>query len=469
MLRRCGGHIVLCILLLRASGVLASSYYVSGTSGNDAWSGLLQSPNSSKTDGPFQTLAKAKSKMESTATKTATIRGGTYNVNGTGFMAFEAPDSGETWVPYQGETVIVDGGGAQHIDIHAANNLTIEGLTFQHFGTGTGPSQTLNIHGCSNVTLRWNTFLNCLGGCVDMANIQSSLLDSNTFQGQSPANSGHGNYYVIDIGGQSSSQNRITHNFIENAEGGGIALFVTSQSPGAGSNNIFDRNIIKNVMKSAKDGAALYAWELYDVATGNQFTNNIVYGSGGADWSNANARSVYLDDRVSNTLVEGNICNQCGGQAVMIHGGKNNTVKNNIFDITGGNLLGFYQSNGKSDMAGNSFTNNIVWSANAFPQGHGFWLQYNKPQNPLIVDTNIYCSAVGSPVPLTGSNLPPAFKDRNPKSCCPSFANPAGNDYTISPTSCVYSDINWQTLPTDQGPLPNPFAKGASPPSTQTN
>jgi Right handed beta helix region len=460
LLGRLGCFFLSALLISPAPRTHAASYYVSGANGNDVWSGRLPAPNPLRTDGPLRTLAKAKSKMESGPIKTATVRGGTYDVSGTGFLAFGPSDAGETWVPYQGERPIIDGGGAPFIDIHGANNLTIEGFTFQHFGSGSGPSSTLNIHGCSNVTVRWNTFLNCSGRCISVANVHSSLIDSNTFQGQSPAKQSHGNYYVIDIGGPDSSQNRVTHNLIENAEGGGIALFVTSQTPGAGSNNVIDRNIIKNVMKTASDGAGLYAWELYDVATGNQITNNVVYGSGGTNWSSANARAVYLDDRVSNVLVEGNICNKCGGQAVMIHGGKNNTVKNNIFDITGSNKLGFYQNNGKSDMAGNTFTNNIIWSESAFP--NTLWLNYNKPPTPLDKHTNLYCSGDGSPI----YNVLP-IKDADPKYCCPGFANPGNNDYTIPQGSCAYSQIGWQTLPTDQGPLPNPFTSGGAAPSIQ--
>src|SRR5437868_2666575 len=37
----------------------AMTYYVSGTNGNDNWSGLLPSPDALNTDGPFQTLGRA--------------------------------------------------------------------------------------------------------------------------------------------------------------------------------------------------------------------------------------------------------------------------------------------------------------------------------------------------------------------------------------------------------------------------
>src|SRR6266567_2914370 len=57
------------------------TYYVSGQNGNDTWSGLLPAPNSTFTDGPFKTLAKAQSAIRVSSTiKAATLRGGLYSV-----------------------------------------------------------------------------------------------------------------------------------------------------------------------------------------------------------------------------------------------------------------------------------------------------------------------------------------------------------------------------------------------------
>src|SRR5436309_9088743 len=60
---------------------VAPSYYVSGTNGNDSWSGTSADPDSGNTDGPFKTLARAQSAMRASSTiKTVNIRGGIYSI-----------------------------------------------------------------------------------------------------------------------------------------------------------------------------------------------------------------------------------------------------------------------------------------------------------------------------------------------------------------------------------------------------
>src|SRR5690242_9777681 len=58
----------------------SGGFFVSAQNGNDSWSGLLASPNSINSDGPFRTLAKAQSAMRASGTKTTTVRAGTYSV-----------------------------------------------------------------------------------------------------------------------------------------------------------------------------------------------------------------------------------------------------------------------------------------------------------------------------------------------------------------------------------------------------
>src|ERR1700719_925374 len=95
--------------LFAACSVPTPTYFVSGNSGNDTWSGSLATPNEPKTDGPYRTLAKAQSSMRSSSTKTTTIRAGTYSVVSN--WSFTTADNGETWVSYPEETAVLDGGG----------------------------------------------------------------------------------------------------------------------------------------------------------------------------------------------------------------------------------------------------------------------------------------------------------------------------------------------------------------------
>src|SRR5881396_2168446 len=82
-----------------APAQVTSSCYVSGANGNDSWSGTLDAPNSTNTDGPFKTLARAQSAMQASTIKKVTIRSGTYSLKSTN-LTFAWQDAGETWLSY---------------------------------------------------------------------------------------------------------------------------------------------------------------------------------------------------------------------------------------------------------------------------------------------------------------------------------------------------------------------------------
>lgn len=97
-----------------------TAFYVS-PAGNDTWSGKPQSPNESKTDGPFATLERAREAIHSLkqagiAPQTEVIvyvRGGQYRFSKT--FKLTASDSGTkgtpiTWRAYPGEQVSFTGG-----------------------------------------------------------------------------------------------------------------------------------------------------------------------------------------------------------------------------------------------------------------------------------------------------------------------------------------------------------------------
>jgi parallel beta-helix repeat protein len=464
ILQRLGGFVILAFLLLPVPRAhAATSYYVSGTSGNDSWSGRLPAPNPTHSDGPFQTLAKAQSAMRKNSTiKTATLRAGTYSIAGDGF-ALTSADDGETWIPYAGEKVILDGGGTGSIRAQNVTKLTLEGITFQNMAGGSGRSGALLIGRGSGITIRWNTFLGCRGYCILGHNLESSLIDSNAFNGQSPANVFRKiPYKVISLA--CGNNNTVSHNLIENAQGGGIAITADTSCFSSMSNNIMDRNILKNVNTDDFDMGALYAWDSQGETSGLRITNNVIRGQG-----TNNIRGIYLDQAITGAIVTGNICSGCGNYGVVINGGGNNTVENNIFDLSSlatlsepKQGLGMYFNQGVTSlhMSGNLFSNNIIYSATRF--SNKFWEQccaVNGPQDRLNVHTNLYCSANGSAVPNGGP-----ISDQDVKRCCPGFADPANHNYAIPSDSCVYSQIKWQALATDQGPLPNPFLSTQIPP-----
>jgi hypothetical protein len=441
--------LALALLVLPAPGN-AQSFYVA-TSGSDSNPGTVSAP--------FATFGRAMAAMQASATKTVTIRGGTYSLAGSN-LTFSPADTGETWIPYQNETVVIDGGGSGYVYVNGANNLTIEGLTFQNLGPG------VNVNGGSgmvlaaiSLTIRWNTFLNCNEDCISGGTLYS-VIDSNTFNGQSPGNPPGqqyiGTYAAIQLY-SSPTNNQITHNLIENTQGGGIALAGDFNRPMV--NNIIDRNILINVNTNVVDMGAIYVIDTPHTGVGNRITNNIIDGYGGTAYRSNVTKAIYLDNHASNMLVQGNICRGSGTFAIEIHGGDHLLFINNIFDFStdvnqwdGTQIV--YQDNNPSQygMSANAFGENLFYfSAGPVPSSSPglWWIDIPVNAAPPIVANNLYYSVSGATVPTT--------PDENPLIANPEFTNPSAGDYSMPSNSPAYSAINWTTLPTDQGPLANPF------------
>ena len=107
-------------MALCASIGTCGNFYVA-TNGNDAWSGLLPTPNTNGTDGPFATLETARNAIRSSKAKSGLPVGGVQvNLMGGTFMrqssfTLTASDSGTPSSPivyqaYPGETPVIIGG-----------------------------------------------------------------------------------------------------------------------------------------------------------------------------------------------------------------------------------------------------------------------------------------------------------------------------------------------------------------------
>ena len=435
--------------IVQVNGTTVPAFYVS-PNGNDSWSGSLASPNSIGTDGPFKTLARAEGAMEQSSTiKTTEIEGGSYSISG---WSLTSADAGETWKAYQGQTVTIDGGGSGYVDASGVNNLTIEGLTFQNLSAGPhGGGMYLS---GSGETIRWNTFLNSHNNAISGADLTNSLIDSNTINGQSPGNfNGTSNAYSALMFWYGSSGNTISHNLIENAQGGGI-YFASGGSEPPISNNIIDRNELVNVDTSVVDMGAIYLMDRTHKATGNQITNNVIHGYGNGSLTDQ-TKGIYLDDQTSNVLVSGNVLWGTAGEwGIQFHGGDHNTVQNNVLSLASGERAVLYQDDpsfGEYGMTANDFQNNIVYYAGTAPSSLWQWAQSGSSMAPPTDTTNLYYSPMG-PVPNSGPVL-----DTNPFVANPQFQNAGSGNFSMPSTSPSYGDIGWHTLPTDQGPSPPSF------------
>lgn len=102
------------------NGNTGADFYVAAD-GNDAWSGTLAAPNSTSTDGPFASIAKAQFAVQTilsnpqgrTQTILVQLRQGTYYL--TQPLSFTTADSGTAqlqvnWANYPSETPVISGG-----------------------------------------------------------------------------------------------------------------------------------------------------------------------------------------------------------------------------------------------------------------------------------------------------------------------------------------------------------------------
>ena len=179
------------------------------------------------------------------------------------------------------------------------------------------------------------------------------------------------------------------------------------------------------------------------------FTNNIIEGNGDGSGTDQSV-GIYLDAATSNALVSGNICRSCGQWAWQLNWGSNNTIQNNIFDLSApGTQLALYQDfTGLHGMAGNVFTRNLVYFANQTSLYSGNILAGDMP---ITASRNLYYSPNGARIQAGAfiTDSYPIYSD-------PLFASPAAGNYSMPPSSPAYSAVGFVSLPVDQGPLPSP-------------
>jgi len=321
-------------------------------------------------------------------------------------------------------------------------------LTFQNFGLVPSQPGGIYISG-SGHTIRWNKFLNFNQCVISGAGLQDSLIDSNTIDGVAPGNPPGvttSAFSAIELW-LGSSGNTISHNLLQNCEGGGID-FNTGASDPSISDNIIDRNKLINVCTSVVDNGAIYMMDRTNGGTGNEITNNVICNYGDGTLSDQ-TKGIYLDDGMSGVQVSGNLVYGTPGEwAIQYHGGENNTVTGNIFALKSSQQLALYQtsSQGNTAMGGNTFEGNIVYYDSGAPSP--IWDRSGSPTNNPTVSGNLYYAASGS-VPNTGSIV-----DASPTTANPQFTNVAGGNFYMPLSAPAYSAISWQTLKSDQGPLP---------------
>lgn len=118
-----------------------------------------------------------------------------------------------------------------------------------------------------------------------------------------------------------------------------------------------DANTITGSCRNVPDCGAIYA----QGRTG-KLNNLVISGNHVSDFGprGSDARAIYLDDGLSNAVVEHNEITGTGGFSIQIHGGSGNRILSNSIDVCESEGVLFYQDLQHRIMYGNIFRNNIL-------------------------------------------------------------------------------------------------------------
>jgi hypothetical protein len=190
-----------------------------------------------------------------------------------------------------------------------------------------------------------------------------------------------------------------------------------------------DNNVVLNTGTTSTDTGSIYVLGRADIDTDTLIANNYVSGTGG---EGQHSVAIYLDDDTSGVTVTGNIATNVGSNAVEVHGGHDDTLVNNIFDLgSSANSAVFLQGapgdpTPASSMYNDTITGNIITSAQPSQTAYQL-LDAGDPtiKNNLYYDSNGSFSFVA---PLV--DIVPQFGN-------PDFVAPAAANYALGAGSAA--------------------------------
>lgn len=202
----------------------------------------------------------------------------------------------------------------------AAMPARIQLCTFQNTGIG-----VLLDNGCTSVYVTRNTFLNTDYTAVMMRDGTNACTISHNVIQQTGFRYGEGG--AIGLHGAHSI--KVVWNLIEDSAYHGV----NEQNHGApvAGNNFYERNLIRRACVMSDDGGGLYAFKRGTMRS--YWRDNYIEDVGHPSESSRIAWGIYLDDLVADVDVVRNHVVNCRS-GIMVHGGENNRVINNIVNMT---------------------------------------------------------------------------------------------------------------------------------------
>jgi hypothetical protein len=225
------------------------------------------------------------------------------------------------------------------VKVHGAKHVKLIGFNFE-YGHGDGISarsaEHLEIAGC--------VVANLAGGGISIDGSANIVRSCDVFH------IGRGG---ISLGGGDRKSLTPAENLAENNHIHHFGLFQRTYAPGigvsgcgqivrnnrihdaphnavlyGGNEHLLERNDIYRVVMETGDAGAFYTGRDW-TSQGNVLRHNFIHHLGGGDADHVNTMGIYLDDCDSGDTLEGNVFYRAG-RAIMIGGGRDNPVLNNL-------------------------------------------------------------------------------------------------------------------------------------------
>ena len=374
--------------------------------------------------------------------------------------------------------------------LNGANGVTVQGLTFT--GTTTD-GNALDVIGGDVNTITGNSFVNVGTGIRLTQGADHNLVSGNyldhlgingiALTGQSIDNTVTGNRiqhigevrkYAGGIMASGISDTVISHNDIDHSARYGISI-KNWDAATISLNNAILYNRIRNTGEETADSGGIELLGRSNLDTGTRIEGNWIEHTGGiattstGQWlRDYKGYGIYLDDLTSGVTVQGNFLRDTAWAAVMIHGGHDNTVTNNI-GVLGANGESFIRiewvplAGAAGIPANNTVTGNLV--SGAVPLG-GYVTILSAGQNATDANFLHQVGAYGA----------------NDRTGDPLFADAYNHDYSLLPLSPALTaglqDLAWMlmgivsgggTAPPQEGggttPLPPSDPQTSEPPA----
>ena len=419
-----------------AAAASPAAFYVA-PDGDDTHDGSLAHP--------FATIAHAVAAMRGSRVRCTVVDAGHYHITST--INLGPRDSGVRLMAAPGPQPVLDGEGASPggiVALEDVDDVTVQGLGFINTAPGSPAVRASHSNraaivanhfsqvgtailllGTSNSLVAGNAIEDAAHSGIEASDQSDrNLIDSNIIDGAGGPET-HGGGIML----HGATGNGITHNVVENT--GGMGIGVENWDAGTiNRHNTVAFNVVRNVDLAAVDSGAIYVLGRSRIDTSIVIAGNMVDGSGPAT---AHGVGIYLDDSTSGAAVYGNIVRHAGSDGLQIHGGSNNRVEGNVFDLGTGTASAMLFQAAPADthpdnaQAGNTVRANVILSARRDPKIF-VWLDGGRP----TISGNLYFNTLGAAMPM-----PAQATDTAPRNGDPRFANAPGGDYRLLPGSAA--------------------------------